>query len=329
MSMYENERSIAIEAVLKACGLCENVQSSLLSGDSISKDDGSPVTIADFGAQAIVCDHILSFFPDDKIIGEEDSAEIMKPENSLIKNKIVQYCQDTSPHLTESKILAAIDKGNASGGAEGRYWTLDPIDGTKGFLRGEQYAVALALIEDGEVVMGVLGCPNLPAEYNRQDSARGCIFSAEKDRGAYFRKTDSITETNIYVNDISDPKRAAFCESVESGHSSHGDSADIARILGVSVPPVRIDSQCKYATVARGDASMYLRLPTRKDYEEKIWDHAAGSIIIKEAGGEVSDIFGEPLDFSLGRTLKNNKGVIVTNGKFHHVVLAAVQAVVL
>ena len=56
----------------------------------------------------------------------------------------------------------------------GRYWTLDPIDGTKGFLRGDQYAVALGLIDDGEVILGVLGCPNLP----NSDGSRGAIFSA-------------------------------------------------------------------------------------------------------------------------------------------------------
>lgn len=108
--------------------------------------------------------------------------------------------------------------------------------------------------------------------------------------------------------------QATFCEPVESGHSSHGHSEQIAKRLGVTKPPVRLDSQAKYAVVARAEASMYLRLPTRADYEEKIWDHAAGSIIVKEAGGSVADLDNRPLDFSLGRTLKNNRGLIVTNG---------------
>jgi 3'(2'), 5'-bisphosphate nucleotidase len=86
-----------------------------------------------------------------------------------------------------------------------------------------------------------------------------------------------------------------------------------------------MDSQCKYAAVAGGDASIYLRLPTRADYEEKIWDHAAGYLIIREAGGQVSDIHGEPLDFSQGRTLSRNKGVVATNGKLHTPVIAAIQ----
>ena len=103
--------------------------------------------------------------------------------------------------------------------------------------------------------------------------------------------------------------------------------AKVAERLGIINPPVRIDSQCKYATVARGDAAIYLRLPTRPGYQEKIWDHAAGWRVIVEAGGEVTDVYGKPLDFSLGRTLAQNKGVIVTNGPLHQEVLAAVQAV--
>jgi 3'(2'), 5'-bisphosphate nucleotidase len=93
----------------------------------------------------------------------------------------------------------------------------------------------------------------------------------------------------------------------------------------MAAPPLRIDSQCKYAVLARGDVSVYLRLPTLADYEEKNWDHAAGWIIVKEAGGEVSDVRGQPLDFSLGRTLRRNKGVVATNGKLHPQVIAAVQ----
>ena len=82
-----------------------------------------------------------------------------------------------------------------------------------------------------------------------------------------------------------------------------------------------------HGAVARGDASVYLRLPTRADYVEKIWDHAAGSIVVREAGGQVTDVYGNELDFSLGRTLENNKGVIVSNGRLHDRVIGAVKEV--
>jgi HAL2 family 3'(2'),5'-bisphosphate nucleotidase len=115
-----------------------------------------------------------------------------------------------------------------------------------------------------------------------------------------------------------------FCESVESGHSAHGDAASVADRLGITAAPLRMDSQAKYAVVARGEADIYLRLPTRADYREKIWDHAAGALIVSEAGGTVTDIRGKPLEFHHGRELVANRGVIVTNGRLHDRVLAAI-----
>jgi 3'(2'), 5'-bisphosphate nucleotidase len=120
---------------------------------------------------------------------------------------------------------------------------------------------------------------------------------------------------------------ARFCESVESGHSNQDHSAQIAARLGITVEPYRIDSQCKYAAVARGDASIYLRLPTRADYREKIWDHAAGKFVVEQAGGTVTDVTGAPLDFSHGATLQSNSGVVATDGRYHDAVIDAVRAV--
>jgi 3'(2'), 5'-bisphosphate nucleotidase len=194
-----------------------------------------------------------------------------------------------------------------------------------GYLRGDQYAIALALIEDGEVVLGVLGCPNLPIDVSRPDGPRGCLFIAGEGQGATMRGIDNSIERSIKVTGIADPREASFCESVEGSHSSHSRARQIGAILGVTAPPLRIDSQVKYGVLARGDVSIYLRLPTRADYEEKIWDHAAGSLIVTEAGGEVSDVRGQPLDFSRGRKLSHNVGIVATNGKIHRQVIAAVQ----
>jgi len=87
---------------------------------------------------------------------------------------------------------------------------------------------------------------------------------------------------------------------------------------------LRVDSQAKYAMVARGDAEIYLRLP-RGDYVENIWDHAAGKILVEEAGGTVTDLTGRPLDFSHGPKLSENRGIVATNGRFHDQVIAAIQ----
>lgn len=324
---YAKERAVAIEAVRQACRLCQTVRATLVSDETMAKKDKSPVTVADFGAQAVVVSAILKAFPGDRVVGEEDATDLRTDDGRPLREKVVRSVQAITSTLDEPGILSAIDHGTYAGGASGRHWTLDPIDGTKGFLRGEQYAVALALMEEGEVVLGVLGCPNLPVDPAKPDGAKGCLFVAVRGQGAMTQALNDPTERPIAVSAVTDPAQASFCESVESGHSSHGDAARIAQLLGVVAPPVRIDSQCKYAAVARGEASIYLRLPTRADYEEKIWDHAAGWIVVKEAGGEVTDVRGEPLDFGQGRTLRRNKGVIASNGKVHARVVTSVRQV--
>jgi 3'(2'), 5'-bisphosphate nucleotidase len=324
---YTTERQVAIQAVIDASRLCQSVRAALVDGQTMAKKDRSPVTVADFGAQAIISAALQAAFPDDAVIGEESADDLRTPEGHVLRDHVVSQVLAITPDTDTDAVLAAIDRCTDEGGPHGRHWALDPIDGTKGFLRGDQYAVALGLIEEGEPVFGVLGCPNLPLNWAHPDGPRGCLFVAERGHGTVMMALDGSEARPVRVSEVSDLRDASFVESVESGHSSHGDAARIAGILGVEASPVRIDSQCKYAAVGRGDAAIYLRLPTRKDYEEKVWDHAAGWIVITEAGGRVTDVVGRPLDFALGRALAANKGVIATNGRVHDRVIAAARQV--
>ncbi|XAM00990.1 3'(2'),5'-bisphosphate nucleotidase [Phycisphaeraceae bacterium D3-23] len=328
--MLEQELLVAVRAVRRACWVTQKVQSALVSADTLEKKDKSPVTVADFASQAVVCKHLAEHFPLDPVVGEEGADDLRGSEQEELREAVrVVAGQAIGEDASEAAVLSWIDRGafdpaQAEEKARKRYWTLDPIDGTKGFLRKEHYAVALALIEDGEVVLGVLGCPKM-----KVGRKQGAIFTAVRGQGAQGLLIDSeeVKGDPITVASRQEVEKARFCESVESGHSSHGDAAEIAKKLGITKEPYRIDSQCKYAAIGKGSASIYLRLPTRKDYEEKIWDHAAGVIVVEEAGGTVTDITGEKLDFSIGRTLRDNKGVVATNGKFHDEVVAAVRAV--
>jgi 3'(2'), 5'-bisphosphate nucleotidase len=133
----------------------------------------------------------------------------------------------------------------------------------------------------------------------------------------------------VWVKPIPDIKAARLCESVETAHASHEMHGKILRAIGITAPRLRIDSQTKYAAVATGEAAIYLRKPRTKNYHEKIWDHAAGSIVVMEAGGSVTDFKGAPLDFSRGRTLENYGGILATNGHIHEKVLHGIQKVLL
>jgi 3'(2'), 5'-bisphosphate nucleotidase len=208
--------------VRKACGLCINVQSSLVSEETVKKKDDSPVTVADFGAQAVICHELIKSFPDIPIAAEEDSSELRSNEGNALTVRVLEYASRVFPGMDEEGLVRAIDAGDYGGGKGGRFWTLDPIDGTKGFLRGEQYAVALALIEDGRVVLGVLGCPNLPLDLRNPDANRGCILTAVRGGGSAMRPLEHNTPNASRCLTSATRKHALSAESVESAHSSHG-----------------------------------------------------------------------------------------------------------
>jgi len=315
----------ALAAVADACRLCESVRADDGHRRALAKDDRSPVTVADFGSQALIAAALRDEFPRRRSLrGRRGDAA--RPGRRGDRDEVVAHVQAIRPGLAPEKILEAIDSGAGPGGL-GRFWAIDPIDGTKGFVRGEQYAVALALLIEGEVRLGVLGCPTCPSIPSEPTAAWG-LFWAVRGQGAFCRPLASgAAPQPIRAAATDDPADAVFCESVESGHSAHGTSAKVAAKLGVRAAPVRMDSQCKYATVACGAASVYLRVPTKSNYQEKIWDHAAGAVIVEEAGGRVTDVRGQPLDFSIGRQFTHNVGIVATNGRLHDRVIAAVAAV--
>lgn len=321
---YINEVAAASEAVRQAARLCSRIQNKLSGTDTVKKKDESPVTIADFGSQAAIILKLLETFPNDSIVGEESAGELRKRKD--LANNVTNLVRTSGMSVSTTQIVDAIDLGAHDTDFKGRFWTLDPIDGTKGFLRGDQFAIALALIENGEVKIGVLGCPNFPPEKRQNElSDHGRLYIAVKGEGAFCQSLSGGIKKRIKVDAISDIRMARLCESVEKGHAAHDRHQQIIDRLGIAAQPVRIDSQVKYAAVADGTASIYLRLPRDKVYREKIWDHAAGQIVLEEAGGRVTDCLGNPLVFGLGRQLIRNRGVLASNGRFHSRIVETIK----
>ena len=300
--MTDQERA-AVAAVARAAAACEAVRPD--PGDAHGKADSSPVTVADFASQAVVAAMLEETgLP---LVAEESAAELDAASPDLRAKAAAAAGVD------EAELRRLIDLGG--GEPRGRFWTLDPIDGTKGFLRGGQYAVALALIDDGRVLLGLLACP-------RWDIGR--LFGGSPGESAWTAPLEAPEQRQPIT--VAAPRTPArLVESVESGHSDHDASAVVARALAAG-EPLRMDSQAKYAAVACGEADVYLRLPTRPDYAEKIWDHAAGLAVVEAAGGRVTDLDGKRLDFTRGRTLSANRGVVATSnaGDLHDRALGAV-----
>ena len=327
LSMNQNSPEVvtAIQTAMKASALCQKIRMDLEGGESILKSDRSPVTIADYGSQAIICKMIRDRFPNDTIIAEEDSKELRNPDHSKILKQVTHHVHAFIPTSSSGEVCSWIDFSSNS--VTDRFWALDPIDGTKGFLRGDQYAIALALIENGVVTLGLLACPNLYVDIHHPPGERGCLFIALKGKGSVQMDRNGLSPRTLSVSRVKNPSEATITESVEPDHADHLTHQRLAQKLNISKPSLRMDSQAKYGILARGEATLYLRVPSPSEpgYKEKIWDHAAGSIIAEEAGGKVTDVLGRPLDFSCGIEMVKNQGILVSNGILHEVVLKALE----
>ncbi len=323
-------------AVVEASTVCRAVQRELERVRSITKDDKSPVTVADFASQAVVARALVEQLGTVTLVAEEDSAELRRQVaagDSSVLDEIVRAVHLVWPDATPDEVLEMIDVGAGEPASDTMhgFWTLDPIDGTKGFLRGQQYAVSLAWIEAGTPVLGVLGCPNLSRDFSApldQADEHGTLYYAAASEGVCEMVCDDpeAEASKLMRLTSAEGEGIRMCESVEAAHTSHSIAGQILEKLGEPAEPARLDSQAKYAVVARGQADLYLRLPTPgKPYIEKIWDHAAGAAIASEAGCAVSDIFGETLDFSHGRGLEKNKGVVVGPPELHGKAIGAIR----
>jgi 3'(2'), 5'-bisphosphate nucleotidase len=289
---------------------------------NLTKSDLSPVTVADFALQALVARALAERFPGDRLVAEERSSELRAAPAVL--GKVVEFLQDEIPEANERNVCEWIDRGAGEPG--GRFWTLDPIDGTKGYLRGGQYAVALALLEDGAVQLGVLGCPNLGAGCAPAGGGAGVAVVARRGHGTWETPFDARGGfAPLHVSDCHDAPRARLLRSFEAAHTNTQQIDDLARALGLEAAPVLMDSQAKYAVLAAGHAELLLRFlsPKQMDYKERIWDHAAGALILEEAGGRITDLDGRALDFTAGRRLVHNRGMAASNARMHAPLLDA------
>jgi 3'(2'), 5'-bisphosphate nucleotidase len=317
----------AVELVRQAALLTRQIQRSM-AVEGLVKSDLSPVTMADYAVQAVAGRALAERFPGEPLVGEESSENLRTPEGAAMLDAVTRFAGSLTGGASPDEACAWIDLGTSDPAA--CFWTLDPLDGTKGYLRGGQYAVALARIEHGQVTLGVLGCPSLASETGSHSGNLGTVAVAVRGQGAWCTALDAPDEPRpMQVSDCADPARARLMRSFESGHTNTGQIDAIARALGVQAEPVRMDSQAKYAVLAGGGAELLFRLlsPKALEYKEKIWDQAAGSIILEEAGGRVTDLEGRPLDFTAGRTLANNTGLLASNNRLHEPALRAIAEV--
>lgn len=321
----------AVESVRLAARLAEEIRSEISSAttaappSAITKNDKSPVTVADFSSQAIVARRLAEKFPNDILVAEEDSSFLQSPGGKKSLDLVCEYLNRYVPGVTLQKAIDWVDRGKGEP-SNRRFWTMDPIDGTKGFLRGEQYAVALALVVNGRVTLGVLGCPNLKRISPGEPEGLGTLAVAARGQGAWKTSIYGKDEwAPLTVSKCTEPAQAVLLRSLESAHTDISQTQELIKELGIVKPALLMDSLAKYAVLAGGGADLLFRFPSpdQPDRHEWIWDQAPGAIIVEEAGGTVTDLRGNPLEFWRGRQLSANFGVLLSNGNLHPAAISA------
>lgn len=377
-SPYAKELKVAIAAVQAASTLSALVLSQAQAqaaqdakdGPSqqelgtVSKDDLSPVTIADFAIQALLTSTLHAAFPDDKFVGEE-SADALRANPALLERvwqalqaiRVESSSGGGSTTTTTTAAAAAVSNvtfpdtpermcelidwcGEGLPHATGRVWVFDPIDGTENFVQGLVYAVNVALLVDSAQTLSVVGCPNMsmdvryPAgDHSLDPAGEGCILLGVRGHGAWVRKLRGGDDDEVEVKQI--PRHAATealgdLRSVSAINTSglsavHGE---VAGRLGVEFPGcVLLPWVIRWVLLALGVGNATWWVYRSRSRLAKIWDHAGAMLLFEEVGGRISDVDGKPISMVAGRKMIANYGIIAAPAALHAKVLETVRDV--
>lgn len=349
-SPYRRELEVAIAVAQTAAYLSREVfstaQTYATAGTfDLTKADSTAVTVADFAIQALLTRTLGDAFAEDSFIGEESADELRKNPNLLSRVlAVLAQCAGSTLFRDADDLCDVIDScvqvTPGVGAGAGRIWVFDPIDGTKTFIRGEQYAINIALIEGGRQVLSVVACPLLSVDVKApvlddsvDPTGRGCILYAVRGHGAYSRpllgdpgevqpqRLPRHADNATSAEDLRSVTCWALLDSgVDVVHKGVADRLHVqfpgCDLLGW-VP--------RWAIMAVGAANMTVWVYKKRDRYAKIWDHAGAMLLFEEVGGKVTDVHGKDIDMTAGRTLKANFGFVAAPSKIHHIVLSAVH----
>jgi 3'(2'), 5'-bisphosphate nucleotidase len=193
------------------------------------------------------------------------------------------------------------------GSGRERVWVIDPIDGTRGFaMKNDEFSVMVGLLDGSAVAVGVVLEP-----------VRGRLTYAVRGGGCWRR--DGGEAVRCAVN--SSAELAGATVTLSRSGTGKKRSPYLDALGEVKLLPA-YSAGLKLALVARGEAALYLN--TYPNFND--WDICAGQILVEEAGGRVSTLTGEPVQYGGGRLSQRN-GLLASNTRLHEAALAAMRGV--
>lgn len=291
-----------------------------------SKPDGSPVSAADLAIQIAVGWTIRERFGQgEPIVGEEGASSVSMPGGRVLLDRAVAALKEAfgSACPRDPEALLLDDSATRAAAWPRQWWTVDPIDGTKGFRSGRHFAICVARVEDCVPTVGSLACPTMPRTGDpmamRASGDSGTLYAAMVGGGAWSANAQWDGVGAPSMSQLARPAgRAAqrgaedpwiVCDSIEGGDRAERMRGVVTR-AGFPWRTISLDSQCKYALVADGRADAFMRVPSAKGRAENAWDHLSGMVICAEAGAFAGDLDGSPILCADGPDLTRSRGVL-------------------
>ncbi|WPB03112.1 uncharacterized protein RHO25_007749 [Cercospora beticola] len=350
-SRLQAELHVACAAVQHCAVLTKQLQRHTVSQDSqISKRDFSPVTVGDFASQALLTSAVHAVFPSDNFLAEESADDLR--QNAALLDKVWELTESAKPAFeantpalstpgSKDELLTFLDWGGTRERSdEGRTWVFDPIDGTATFLRGQQYAINCAMLIDGREEIGIIGCPNVVLHSSTisedvvDEHGLGLMIYAVRGEGTFVRPMQSNGELAPATKLERHGDKASLDSLIWSDCSMYTSTIlelhqKVAAKLNTRWPGVDLfSSLMKYAALGLGRSHIVVRIFRYTSWRSNIWDHAGGILIFEESGGKVTDLNGKPIDFTTGRKMASNYGLVCAPSSVHGQVLKLAQDVI-
>ena len=350
-SPYAKELEVALPTLQQASLLAQSIIANTDKG-VIQKTDAqaliSPVTVADFAVQALLSSTFRAHFPSDGLVGEESADELR--QNGKLLDRVWGLLEGVRARVggegmvrvpqDKEEVCGLVDECGSGTPAGERVWVFDPIDGTKGYMAGEMYAINIALLEGGKQVLGVVACPHLDSnasgsinDKSIDATGRGSVLFAARGHGAYVRPLHAdgdavprkldLHPKNPMVEDL----RLATC-TMEPASGSLDFHKAAASALGMAYPGCDLlPWVLRWVALAMGLANTTIWVYDSPKRRGKIWDHAGAMLLFEEVGGKITDVRGKAIDLGVGRVLEGNSGFVASLGAVHGTVLEKTREV--
>jgi 3'(2'), 5'-bisphosphate nucleotidase len=242
---------------------------------------------------------VMEIFPTDFVVKEKSLDDPVTSADLASNDLILSYLEKSPyPILSEEKLDDPLRLNSK------RVWIVDPLDGTKSFVnRNEEFCILIGLVENHIPILGVIVQP-----------INNKLFIAVRNKGAYVYESNQWKKLTVTTNAPLETSRAILSKN----HFSEKEKNFLSYLNMENV--LHRGSALKITTLSEGNAEIYFTFSDQL----KQWDTCASNCILTEAGGVMTDLDGEKLNYNT-KNLLHDKGILATTSQFHILILQKIK----